>query len=95
MKLRFPIKVILDAKNSKKIKFLIFLHYFVHFYNNMTTEYLIFLQKVIKIPHNGFERATESQITQINARQVELIFGLFGLLSSKRRHIGSVRGVKN
>ena len=71
------------------------LHYFVHFCNNMTTKYLILLQKVIKIPHIGFERATESQITQINARQVELFFGLFGLLSSKRRHIGSVREVKN
>ena len=61
----------------------------------MTTKYLILLQKVIKTPHIGFERATESQRTQINARQVELIFGLFGLLSSKHRHIGSVRGVKN
>ena len=51
------------------------LHYFAHFYNNMTTKYLILLQKVIKTPHIGFERAKESQRTQINARQVELIFG--------------------
>ena len=42
----------------------------------MTTKYLILLQKVIKTPHIGFERATESQRTQINARQVELILGL-------------------
>ena len=54
----------------------------------MTTKYLILLQKVIKTPHIGFERATERQRTQVNAQQLELIFGLFALLSCKQKHIG-------